>query len=110
MSEKKIIKFDPIRLPIKTTHEKSYCKHNKILLDQGYRVVKCESCNEIIDPFNYLLEWANGDRNLNTMRTRLKQDIKRHSDRLESLKREERNIKNRINRAKHREDKREENA
>ena len=95
----KVIKFKPIKLPVASKKVES-CSHPQILLDPGYRVVECKKCNQIIDPFDYLMEWAEGDRQLNDMRKRIKTEIKKISGRLELLKKEERNIKARIRRVK----------
>ena len=96
----KVIKFDPIRLPVVVREKGTHCSHPAILLDPGHRVVECKKCEEIIDPFDYLVEWANGDRQLNSMRKRIRAKIKRGSKILEDLKRQEYNIKARIRRLK----------
>lgn len=93
---KNIIEFDSLQPPVAVKERERNCSHPAILLDPGYRVVECEKCKEIIDPFDYLVEWANNDRNLNTMRKRIKAEIKRRSKILEELKRQERNLKARI--------------
>ena len=63
-------------------------------------MVKCKKCNQIIDPFDYLMEWANGDRYLNDTRKRIKREIKKIGESLRLLRKEERNTKARIRRAK----------
>lgn len=91
----KVIEFDSIKLPVDSKKVKS-CSHPQILLDPGYRVIQCKKCNQVIDPFDYLMEWANGDRNLNYIRKKIKSEIKQLSGKLKNLKKEERNIKARI--------------
>ena len=98
MTDDKVIKFDEIRLPVTVKAQKAFCSHPGILLDPDYRVVECQKCGAVIDPFDYLVEWANHDRNLNTMRRRIKREIKIKSKILEDLKRQEQNTKVRIKR------------
>jgi hypothetical protein len=95
----KVIKFDTIKLPV-ISKKSTPCNHPQILLDPGYRVVECKKCNQIIDPFDYLMEWANGDRHLNETRKRIKREIRKINENLKLLRKEERNIKARIRRAK----------
>lgn len=100
MSDSKIIQFNPSeRLPIIVKEREGYCIHNYVILDEKTRMLECGDCGQIIEVYDYMHEWAMGDRRLSLTRKSLRRDIKKLSAELEDLKREEKNIKARIRRA-----------
>lgn len=66
--------------------------------DEKFRVLECERCGAIIDPFDYLMKIARD----NDMYWNMKQEYRKQATELaakvEELKREERNLKARIKR------------
>lgn len=101
MTDSKIIKLNTHKLPIlvkEKESKKQTCGHHQILLDQGRRMIECSKCGQVIDPFEYLLDWAYGDRNLNYIRSRIREEIKEIHPILEELKKDERNTRARIKR------------
>jgi hypothetical protein len=76
-----------------------FCRHQHVLVVQATRKLECEHCGAVVEPFDFMWEWANRRLNLEYSRNRLKEQIKRLEKRLEALKREERNVKARISRA-----------
>ncbi len=46
--------------------EKERCTHSKkIYIDRQSRCLECDTCGKVIDPFDYLDEWAKLQRNAN---------------------------------------------
>ncbi|KKM92534.1 hypothetical protein LCGC14_1217630 [marine sediment metagenome] len=101
MNDSNIIQFKPDdRRPITIKRRKGICHHNHVMLNEQTRMVECEDCDQIIDPYDYMYGWACGDRHLSSLRKQLRKEIKKLSVKFEALKREERNIKARIRRVK----------
>jgi hypothetical protein len=60
-----IIKLDPnksnqLSRTFKKT-EKRYCPHDVVMVDQEERMVRCEQCNSVIEPFDYVVSLANNE-------------------------------------------------
>ena len=103
MANNNIIKIDfkVTSLPLEIKEKKNFlCRHLLVLLNQDSRSLKCRDCGAAVEPFDYLYEAATGDRNLLSTRDALEYEIKNLREKLEELKRLERNIKSRIRTAR----------
>ena len=96
---KKIIDFNPSRLPLKPKKNK-FCQHRYVWVVEKTRMLTCRDCEADIEPFDFVLEWANSGAILNNNRKWLLNEKKRLQARVVELKREERNTKARIRNAK----------
>lgn len=78
----------------------NFCPHDKISMDEYRRVVKCASCDQVFDPFDFLHKEAHrldaAWRNYALTRKELGELI----DRVDNLKKEEARLKARIKTAK----------
>jgi len=97
MDENKIINFNPDSKPtMRLRPPKRPCYHNKhIIVSEHARTVECEECEAVIDPFEFLMDWAKGNSRWEHDLKRLKDECKRIGKRIATLKRLERNAKNR---------------
>jgi len=98
MSESKVIPFDPARIPAEPRRNNTPCRHTHVLVDEKTRMLECDACKQVIDPFDYMWEWANRDRNLAWTREALKRHIERLSQEVAALKKDERNTRARLKR------------
>ena len=98
MSESKVIQFDKKRLPINIRKDTSFCRHMHVVVCEKTRMLECEKCQTMLDPFDYLWQWANKDRNLSWTRDALEKDIESLSTELKEMKRDERNTRSRLKR------------
>lgn len=70
--------------------ERKYCGSNckKITIDGEKHVLTCDECGQEVDPFTYVMGWANeGDRRLDCLK-RLDIEIKTKGNEVGALKRE----------------------
>lgn len=95
-----IIQLDLSRLPAVPKKREGFCQHTHVLVDEKTRMLECDACGQVIDPYDFMWEWATRDRNLQWTRDALKKDIAILRAEMEELKREERNIKSRLRRIK----------
>ena len=72
------------------------CRHTNVELDEESRRVFCAICNTELDPFTVLLSFALKERSLKYSQEKLSA----LKTKIDELKREERNVKNRISAAK----------
>ena len=93
-----IIQLNINKIPITLKHKKGYCRHPHVLACEKTRMLVCEKCGAIIDPFDFMWEWGCGDRNLEHIRKRLMEEVIQLDAELKELKRQERNVKARIKR------------
>lgn len=98
MTEQKIIQFDPSVLQAKTKPNEHYCRHANVFVVEKTRMLECQQCGQIIDPFDFMWQWANRDRNLQWTRDKLKKDIDELGERLSDMKKEEKNARARLKR------------
>ena len=92
-----VIKFTSEKVAkIRIRPPKRPCRHDRtILVCQHDRILECEECHATIDPFEFLLDWANGNGMWEYDLKRLKDECKRMGKRIAALKRLERNAKSR---------------
>jgi len=80
-----------------------FCHHRRFNIDTSSRRVYCRDCGQEVDALSALMvfttEWSHFESGLERMRSQ-KEEL---SARVEELKREERNAKARLARAKHKE-------
>jgi len=95
-----IIKFTPGMLPIKPKKHRVPCDHKHVLAVQQTRMLECQKCKAIIDPFDFLFTWAIHDQHLQRTRKALIVEVERIRKDLTEWERQERNIKARIRRVK----------
>lgn len=82
MSDEKIISIHgggiDLAITKKSVEPRKYCEVNcmKIEIDPLTRTIVCLSCGQSVQPFDYILEWANrGDQRMKDL-TRLDQEIR----------------------------------
>ena len=90
----------PTKLPLEPKRREGFCQHPHVFVCEQSRQLECSICEQIIDPFDYLYEWACKDRNLMSTRDALRKEIEKLKAELEALKRDERNTKQRLKRLK----------
>lgn len=78
----------------------STCQHPRCTVDEVLRRVVCGACGETLDPVWVLLEWARHWERLTDSCKYLVEERDRLTAVLEDLKREERNCRSRIRRAR----------
>lgn len=92
-----------IAIKKKATEGKYSCGgiHRQVMVDSVARKLTCESCGFVVDPFDYVLSWANeGDRRMAGLKEiSIKTRVTRaeHDD----LMRKVRNLRQRLKRAGH---------
>ena len=92
------VDFSEERPPI-TRREAPFCHHWRIELDEKTRMCLCLTCGGWLTPWEYLWAVARRDENLAARGNRYESEAKALTDRIEELKKEERNIKARVKRA-----------
>ena len=100
MDNSKIIKFDPSRLPLRTVKNNKFCNHHYVYILERERMLKCRDCGSIINPFDFVWEWAISGEIIKNNRKWLLKEVKRLREKVDELKREERNTKARLRNAK----------
>lgn len=86
---------EPGLLPKERSYE-NRCRHRRLSIDQEHRLVECKECGAEVDPFDVLWDYAVNERQLYNVEKRRKELY----EELNRLKREERNTKARLRRAK----------
>ncbi len=94
LDEPKTIPFQEVVKVSPRTYEQVACKHLRIVLDDVRRVVECEDCGIIIDPYDYLRSyaqrsfghWSRMARNAKDMADRLTREIEELECRKRSLR------------------------
>jgi hypothetical protein len=100
MTDDKIVNFQPGAEITPKRSEKHFCSHLKVFVVEHSRCLECQLCGATIDPFDFLWKWANRRLNFHQTQQALKDESKALRVEIEDLKRQERNIKSRIKRAK----------
>ncbi|WP_205298837.1 MULTISPECIES: hypothetical protein [Pantoea] len=73
-----------------------YCPHTNILVSEYERSISCRLCGAALDTFDYVLSIAKRETRLDWDLRHLRSEIKRRTESLENLKREEVNTRARI--------------
>ncbi|UXC20065.1 hypothetical protein [Comamonas squillarum] len=77
-----------------------FCQHEKITLDSHNRTVRCVACDQVFDPFNFLLNEVARLQDAWERNKMVRQDLNDLNDRVDALKKEEARLKGRIKTAK----------
>ena len=76
------------------------CRCYSVTVDEQTRMLECDKCHRVIDPFDFLFEWAKREQsnvfNINQRR----REIKRLGEEIAELKRQRRNLKAQVARLK----------
>lgn len=104
MSEEKatIISIEDAKkgLTVKQDPDKYKCQHKKsVIVDEKEREVYCEDCGKQFDAFEYMLRIARGNDSAWDTRAKLEKEARELAEKVEELKRQERNTKARLKRA-----------
>lgn len=82
-----------IRLNVRREGRQCYGQHKNVVVDVKLRTVTCRDCERVIDPFEYLLKWAQeGDRRMTALKrldiqTRLtREELARLTNRLDNVR------------------------
>ncbi|MEQ9948123.1 hypothetical protein [Pectobacterium aroidearum] len=78
------------------------CRHERVVVSEHERSVKCRLCSAVLDPFDHMLALAKKETRIEWELTGLRSEIKSHREGLETLKREEANCKGRMRNAQNR--------
>jgi hypothetical protein len=87
--------------PLKTKHSLG-CRHRHSVIDQRARTVECDDCKAVLDPIQVLWDLANHYQRYHYTLDQTMAKVKKAEARLDDLRRQERNTKARIARAKRR--------
>lgn len=68
------------------TQKAKYCKHHVILVDEKTRMLECEDCGAMIEPFDYMLRLAQQEENIFSERTMLKYEVQELRKERDTLK------------------------
>ncbi|OCA55157.1 hypothetical protein [Photorhabdus namnaonensis] len=77
----------------------TFCFHSGIYVNEAERQIRCKKCNQVLDPFDYLLSIAKKETKLISDIKWLREEEKQRRQNIEKLIQIERNIKARIKRA-----------
>lgn len=103
-TDSNICQFPGAEIPEQTLSvEKKYrgfCQHEKITLDSHNRTVRCVACDQVFDPFNFLLNEVARLQDAWERNKMVRQDLSDLNDRVDALKKEEARLKARIKTAK----------
>lgn len=101
MSDTQIIHIEEAKKGLTIKKNENYCSHSAtVLVDEQNRTLECEQCGQILDPFSYMMGIARGNDHAFDRRSKLQKGIRELSEKVEELKRQERNTKARLRRAK----------
>jgi len=81
----KIIRLDSSRKPFssKSSGQKAYCEHKRVIAYTVYKTVQCASCGATLDPFDVLVDMIKGyippDKE-NREQRRFEREVKRRED------------------------------
>lgn len=96
-----VIPLHPERPPLDVQRAKPMgCYHRQVVVYEENREVRCQSCNALLDPFDVIMEYAERERRFHFASEYRKKKQRQLEERIESLKREERNTKARLKRAR----------
>lgn len=93
--DKNIIVLATHRVTLKRS---GWCRHKPCTIDSDRRKITCNACEAQLDPFDVLLAVARDLDQYKASRAMYEKDAKRAFNRLEELKRQERNAKARLRR------------
>ncbi len=82
------------------SREQRYCHHPHITVVEETRLLFCQDCELWIEPFTYMMGWANRDWAAERVAKGWEEDTKRLCEEVLELKRVRRNIKAQIRRLK----------
>lgn len=71
------------------------CHHNKLILDEHLRICRCQDCGEVLDAFNWLQSFARSEYGAIHRLQFLNEETRKRHEKVEALKKEEQNVKNR---------------
>jgi len=74
------------------------CPHTKILLIEHKRVIECEQCEKIIEPFDYLWDWANKQQRIKWRIDSAKSEAQNLEEKVIELTKQKRNLQAQVNR------------
>lgn len=76
-----------IQLPL-TSKRKEHCKEwcRRVVVDEKTRMLECECCKRVMEPFDYVWEWAVNGNNLAETHRDLDRQIRQKREELEKLK------------------------
>lgn len=94
MGSEEIPDFPPI-FGESEVRPKAWCRHERVMLHEQTRTVQCRNCKEAVDPFDILLQQANGERYVESQKARLRE----MHDKLAELHAEEKRVKARTRNA-----------
>jgi hypothetical protein len=84
--------------PVKSKYTR--CKHLSILVIEDTRLLQCSDCGKTIDPFDYLLGYANGQQRIVWNLKLVKIELKEIQEKIAVLKKDKINLQAQVNRLK----------
>lgn len=73
-----------------------YCRHDKIIIDDHARIINCQQCGKVVDPYDYVLALASKEARLFASLAQLKKEQQELMATREKLKNDVRNAKARL--------------
>lgn len=86
--------------PLSSAPERSYCRHDRAQLDEEARRVHCRDCGCELEAFAVLLQLARASERYIRQRDHAAREARQVQQRVQDLKRQERNAKARLRRLK----------
>lgn len=100
-AENKILSLDEKDPVVAVVREDfSTCDCRKLWLDYHKRIVKCRTCGKVLDAFEWIAKYGRLESSLMSRLQYLENEYKNRSAKVEELRGEEQNTKNRIRAAK----------
>lgn len=90
--------FEGKETTLRTRRTERYCLHPAVLVYEDCYRVECAECEEPLDPYNVLLQYARKERNFQWTR----EEQRKLDAEIADLKREEKRVKARLERARQR--------
>jgi phage shock protein A len=83
------------------TPVKSYsrgCSHTAITLDEHRRKIECKNCGKVIEAFDYLFDFANGQQRIVWRLKSVEDEVKQLEEKVGELKRVKSNLQAQVRR------------
>lgn len=86
-------------LRLEPKRSEKFCRCARVFVVEDTRMLECQSCGKIIDPFDFLMKEARQQQSFVFEVSHLKNERKRLEKEVDDLKRIRRNLKSQVSRA-----------
>lgn len=98
MADDKVISF-PTSINLIPKRAEVFCRCSQVFVIEKTRMLECQKCGKVIEPFDFLYEQAKKQQNKVFSIEHARHELKQLTKEVEELKRKKRNLKASINRA-----------